>query len=400
MPSTTFIRSEIRAHEAAGVEIKRYAIRKWSGDLLDMEDRAEQARTTYLLENCPGEIVYMAFKEIFQNPLGMLRALGTVMWLALQLRGRHLYNFVYLLEAIRLKALVKDDGIHHLHAHFSTNSATLPLLARRLGGPSYSFTVHGPDELPVMKPNGISPKIYHASFVAAITDYAKGEILKATLGEMAEKVHVVRCGIDLSRFDLSPPEVAINHNLVCVGRLCPQKAQSELVMAVAKLRDKYPNLRLTLIGDGETRGEIEVLIGRYDLEGTVYLNGWATGEQVRAAIRASRALVLPSHAEGLPIVIMEAMALARPVVSTKVAGIPELLDAECGWIVPPGDVAALTAALDDCLSASAGTLTSLGAEGRSRVELLHNQIHNSAELRARFSSAIGGVTKNRTGLSQ
>ena len=199
---------------------------------------------------------------------------------------------------------------------------------------------------------------------------------------MADKVHVVRCGLDLARFSPAPPVTEDNRHLVCVGRLCPEKAQTELVEAVAALKDSHPGLRLTLIGDGETRGRIEALIARHGLHDMVHLHGWGTGAEVRAAIRAARALVLPSHAEGLPIVLMEAMALGRPVISTRIAGIPELLDETCGWIVPPGAPAALAAALDACLSAPPETLAALAAEGRARVERHHDQTRNAAALRA------------------
>jgi glycosyltransferase involved in cell wall biosynthesis len=282
--------------------------------------------------------------------------------------------------------LASEDGVTHVHAHFSTNSATVAFLARRLGGPSYSFTVHGPDELPLMPANGILPKLRSASFAAAITDYTRGEILKVVPKAEAGKVHVVRCGLDLSRFDPAPAVRDENRRLACVGRLCPQKAQTELVAAIAALKDDYPDMRLVLIGDGETRSEIESLIARHGLQEMVHLHGWGTGEEVRAEIARSRALVLPSHAEGLPIVIMEAMALGRPVISTCIAGIPELLDAECGWIVKPGDHDALVRSLDACLSASPEELSRLGREGRRRIERKHDQAANAAELRGLFAT--------------
>lgn len=128
-------------------------------------------------------------------------------------------------------------------------------------------------------------------------------------------------------------------------------------------------------------------IARHGLSDLVTLHGWGSGEEVRASIRAARALVLPSEAEGLPIVIMEAMALARPVISTIVAGIPELLDARCGWIVPPRNLDALAAAIDACLAASPETLAALAAEGRIRIARHHDQEKTAALLRTLVDAA-------------
>ncbi|MGC6486307.1 MAG: glycosyltransferase family 4 protein, partial [Planctomycetota bacterium] len=264
--------------------------------------------------------------------------------------------------------------------HFSVNTAAVALLARRMGGPAFSFTVHGPDELPGMRANGIADKVRHARAVAAITDYCRGEILAATDGEGADKVHVVRCGLELDRFQPTPVPAA-SQTLVCVGRLCPQKAQTLLAEAAARLKDSHPQLRILLIGDGDTRPEIEAILDREGLRDRVVLHGWASGDEVRAAIAAARALILPSFAEGLPMVIMEAMALGRPVISTRIAGIPELLDSSCGWIVDAGDVDALTASIAACLEADAAHLDAMGAEGRARVEQRHDQSKNARGLR-------------------
>ncbi len=254
--------------------------------------------------------------------------------------------------------------------------------ARRLGGPSYSFTAHGPDEFDDTEGNGLPIKVEHAAFVAAITDYARDVILTATDGAGADKVHVVRCGIDLDEFDLSPPPE--NARIVCVGRLCPAKAQTLLVEAVAALVGDHPNLELVFIGDGEDRADIEARITELGLENHVTLAGWGTGEEVRAAIKDARVFALPSFAEGLPIVLMESLAMGRAVVTTKITGIPELVDDGCGWIVEPGNVPALRDAVSQALSANTATLAALGATGRTRVIKAHDQTLNAAELRQLF----------------
>ena len=381
--SQTFVRTEILAHEAVGQRVSRFSVRPWDwggATLVDPDDLEEARQTTVLLSGGLAGLLGPAMAEMIRRPFGAFRALVMAMRLVIQGGPKRFYNFVYFIEAAKLCALSRAAGVTHVHCHFSANTASVALLANRMGGPGYSFTVHGPDELPGMRENGIVPKVRHATAVAAITDYCRRTILAATEGEGADKVHIVRCGLELGRFQPTPvPEDS--KTLVCVGRLCPQKAQTLLVEAAARLKQSHPDLRILLIGDGETRPEVETMLEREGLRDRVVLHGWANGDEVRAAISAARALILPSFAEGLPMVIMEAMALGRPVISTRIAGIPELLDDTCGWIVDAGDVAALAASIAACLDASGERLTAMGDEGRRRVEQRHDQAKNARSLR-------------------
>ncbi|MDX8349243.1 glycosyltransferase family 4 protein [Cognatiyoonia sp. IB215446] len=380
--STTFVRREIHAHEAAGMPVKRFAIRNWGEDLVDPRDRDEIGKTTYILQQGAAALIGRALKEAVTNPLGFARAFGTMVHLATRPGSTGLKNAAYLIEAVFFKQAARAAGIHHVHAHFSTNSAAVALLARRMGGPSYSFTAHGPDEFDDPAANGLPVKVEHAAFVAAITDYARGVILQATGGAGADKVQVVRCGIDLDEFSVTPPPE--NKRVVCVGRLCPAKAQVLLVEAVAPLVADHPELELVFIGDGEDRAGIEARIAELGLQDHVSLPGWGTGDEVRAAIKGARIFALPSFAEGLPIVLMESLAMGRAVVTTQITGIPELVDDKVGWIVPPGDVSALRGAIKNALSADEATLAALGATGAARVGQAHDQSRNAAKLRKFF----------------
>ncbi|MGI9642831.1 MAG: glycosyltransferase family 4 protein, partial [Acidimicrobiia bacterium] len=200
----------------------------------------------------------------------------------------------------------------------------------------------------------------------------KTVLIRASSYKHWDKVKIIRCGIDLSEFEALPPPSTWNHTLVCVGRLCPQKGQLLLPKAVAELSTEFPDLRVRLVGDGESRAEIEEAIAKYGVEDLIEVVGWATNEDVRAAIADSRAFLLPSFAEGLPVVFMESLAMCRPVIGTYVAGIPELVDEECGWMIPPGDEVALVSAMRAALRATPEELAELGATGRRRVEERHN----------------------------
>jgi glycosyltransferase involved in cell wall biosynthesis len=381
--STTFVRREINAHEAAGVPVFRFAIRDWAEELVDPRDQAEIAKTTYILKQGIGGLLARAMREVITHPVGFGRAFKTTLHLATRPGSVGLKNFAYLLEAVFFKQEAAAQNVTHVHAHFSTNSTAVALLARRMGGPSYSFTAHGPDEFDDTVGNGLAIKVRYAAFVAAITDYARGVIVTAADPADEAKVHVVRCGIDLAEFAPSAPPP--NKRIVCVGRLCPAKAQGLLVEAIAPLITEHPTLELVLIGDGEDRRAIEAQVSALGLDGHVTLSGWGTGREVRDAIQDARVFALPSFAEGLPIVLMESLAIERAVVTTRITGIPELVDAECGWIVPPGDVLALREAIAEALSADTATLARMGATGRKRVKQSHDQTKNAAALRALFA---------------
>jgi glycosyltransferase involved in cell wall biosynthesis len=145
---------------------------------------------------------------------------------------------------------------------------------------------------------------------------------------------------------------------------------------------------LVLAGDGEMRPDIEALIERLGLQPRVRITGWIGSGQVRDEIGAARALVLPSFAEGLPVVIMEAMALRRPVITTFVAGVPELVQAGAnGWLVPAGDVEALTDAMAACLATDQETLARMGEAARARVLVRHDVDREAAKLAVLFGQS-------------
>src|SRR5262249_50844221 len=161
---------------------------------------------------------------------------------------------------------------------------------------------------------------------------------------------LIRCGLDKKFYSIPAVPVPNNRRLVCVGRLNEQKGQLLLVEAARRLAALGTDFELILAGDGELRAEINSLVARHCLQSKIRIIGRISNERVRDEILAARALVLPSFAEGLPVVLMEAMALGRPVISTFVGGIPELvLPGEHGWLVPAGDVEALVEAMRACL---------------------------------------------------
>ncbi|MCZ0811249.1 glycosyltransferase family 4 protein [Roseovarius sp. EGI FJ00037] len=395
MTSTTFIRREIHALESSGVSIARYAIRPWSEPLVDDQDKAEQHKTFYLLVGRLPALLADFAAETLANPKGLWRALRGWWRLWRNAGGGLVPHVAYLLEAVSLKRRAMRDRITHLHTHFSTNSAAVAMLCHRLGGPGYSFTAHGPDEFVYWGRSSLALKVSEARFVVAISEYCRVQLARAAGMAHWDKIQIVRCGIDLSEFAPSNAPSDAKAPFVTVGRLCPQKAQTLIVEAAAQVVARHPDLRIVLIGDGETRGAIEAAIARHGLQGNLTLLGWRDNAEVRRHLEAARALLLPSFAEGLPVVIMEALALGRPAISTYIAGIPELVDDSCGWIIPAGSIDAIAAAMDDALDAPPETLARKGAEGRRRIQAQHDVNKNARQLKALFNANEGNPANGK-----
>ncbi|MEM6942488.1 MAG: glycosyltransferase [Pseudomonadota bacterium] len=388
-PSTsqTFIRGEIAEIEASGLAVTRYAIRRWDEPLVTEADRVEETRTRYLLDR-PATLLLALLLELVRNPRGIARGFGLWWRLFANAGGGFVRHVAYFLEAVQLKRWAVADGITHIHTHFATNGAAVAMLAEAMGGPRWSVTVHGPNEFFDPERASVPLKLARASFVAAISHFAKGQVATHCGMESFAKTHVVRCGVDLAAFAEADPSVA-EAPVLHVGRLCVEKAQVLFPAAVAEAAETAGGLRLEVIGDGEARTAVEAAIAATGTSARITLLGWRSHVEVRSRLAASRGLFLPSFAEGLPIVIMEALALGRPVIASWVAGIPELVDADCGWLVAPGDEAGFARALAALASAPPATLEAMGRAGREKVTRLHDQRANALRLRALIEAAHG-----------
>ena len=383
--SHSFIRREIAALEAQGVSVERFSVRPPPTELVDAADQAEQQRTQVLLANGILGLIVPTLTALGQQPLHWFRAL----WLTIKIGWRSergvLRHLVYLAEACTLLGKLRACGAQHLHAHFGTNSATVALLTRILGGPPYSFTVHGPEEFDHPEELSLGKKIEHAAAVVAISDFGRSQLFRWCSYAHWPKIHVVHCGVDASFLAAGPQPPVDTHQLVCVGRLAEQKGQLLILDALAQLAADGVAFQMVLAGDGPMRGVIEQRIAQLGLTDRVRITGWISNATVRQEILAARVMVLPSFAEGLPVVLMEALALGRPVVTTYVAGIPELVqDGVNGWLVPAGSVPALSAALRAALSAPVDRLAAMGEAGAKAAAAMHDVNTEAAKLAALF----------------
>lgn len=370
--SHAFIRREIFAMEVLGAVVQRISLRGWDAPVVDSRDINERARTHYVLKKGIFGLAGPAIRTLIRNPVKLARATVKALSMARRSDRGLAYHLAYLAEACCVAELACKQKADHLHAHFGTNAAEVAMLAHLLGGPAYSFTVHGPEEFDRPGALNLREKIEGSAFVVAISSFGRSQLFRWLPHATWPKVKVVHCGVDeeFCEAPLTPPP--LEPRIVCVGRLCEQKGQVLLVEASALLASQGQRFELVLAGDGDMRSTLETLIALRDLHDHVRITGWLSSAQVRAEMLAARAVVLPSFAEGLPVVLMEAMALSRPVLTTGVAGIPELVEhGQGGWLVPPGDVNALAAALRKVLEASGDSLAQMGAEARRKVLLRH-----------------------------
>lgn len=387
--SHSFIRREIRALETGGLVVERFAIRVNPDELVDPQDKAEFDQTRYLVGTSIWEIATAIIRLFLIQPIRFLSVLRSALKMGRRSDRGVLKHFFYFIEACLLRKWLKETGADHVHSHFGTNATMVALLCRRLGGPPFSFTVHGPEEFDKPEFISLGEKIRNASFTVAISSYGRSQLYRWVEDSFWDKIHVVHCGLENEFHRDAPISPNCSHNIVCVGRLCEEKGQLLLIKAIAHLVKQNISIHLTLAGDGPIRPEVEAMVARYKLEKYITITGWISSEQVRDEILNGRVMVLPSFAEGLPVVIMEAMALGRPVLSTYVAGIPELvLPGENGWLVPAGDGEALISALYEILQMSEDELQIRGMKARERVLERHSIDTEASKLLGLFKASL------------
>lgn len=371
--SHSFIRREILAIEALGIPIRRFSVRSISAEVVDVADQQEAEKTRYILDVGAKGLLANLVRVAVTRPAHFWQAARFTWKIGLGSERGVLLNFAYLAEACVLLDWTAKSEITHIHTHFGTNSATVSMLCHLLGGPTYSVTVHGPEEFDKPMAIALTEKIRHAAFIVAVCSFGKSQLYRWCDYKQWAKIQVVHCGVD--RMFLEHPYVPIpaEPRFVCVGRLSEQKGHLMLIEAASQLAAEGRSFKLILVGDGPLRSQIETLITQLKLENHVEITGWATNAQVQQQILAAQVLVAPSFAEGLPVVIMESLALCRPVISTYIAGIPELVQpGKSGWLVPAGAVTDLAEAMRTVLRTPVDQLEQMGKAGAALVAQNHD----------------------------
>lgn len=372
--------------ERQGFVIQRIALRGWDAALVDADDLRERERTRYVLKDGVTGLIPAVLRIACTRPVRFLRALKLAFKMSKRADRPWPFHLACLAEACRIVPWLHESGARHIHAHFGDNSTEVVMLAKILGGPSYSFTVHRTefDRPEFLK---LGEKIRHASFVVAISSFARSQLYRWADYADWPKIQVVHCGLEQTFHDVQAVPIPAAPRVVCIGRLCEEKGQMLLVDAISRLVHKGISIELVLAGDGDMRPELESQILQHELQHNVRITGWISSAQVREELLAARALVLPSFSEGLPVVIMEAMALRRPILTTYVAGIPELVRPGVdGWLFPAGDVNGLVKVLEEFLATPADTLEKMGESARLRVLERHSVDTEAKKLAQLFRS--------------
>ncbi len=327
--SHTFILREVLALRKRGFVIHTASINppdRASADLTEQE-RAEAATTFFVKDAGAARALGAAVRTALRQPAGLLRGLALAVKLS-QLDIRALaYNFFYLAEALLVGDWVRRLHVRHLHVHFATQAATVGLLAARIFGIRLSLTVHGPDEFYDVTAYRLREKVEAASLVCCISDFCRSQLLKIASLDQWDKLHVVRLGVDPQVF--APSESASAggpFEVVCIGRLVASKGQGVLLRAARLLLDQGHYLVISFVGDGPDRAALETQTRESGLGSIVKFHGAVNQDGIRELYGHAHAFVLPSFAEGIPVVLMEAMAMEIPCVSSGVNGIPELIE--------------------------------------------------------------------------
>ncbi|MGH8501395.1 MAG: glycosyltransferase [Gammaproteobacteria bacterium] len=381
--SETFIVNEILAHEAAGLDVEIFALRQsCDTHFQDIISRV-RAPVTYL----PAEgLKAIQFWETLEQTSEHLPGLWRDLEIARGEDIREIYQAVLLAREIRLK------NIQHLHAHFATSATGVARLAARFADVPYTFTTHAKDIFhESVDPADLRRKFNDARAVITVSDYNQ-DFLRRAFGPAVARLYRIYNGLDLNQFPYAAPNERAPR-IVAVGRLIEKKGFHDLIDACAILDRNGRNFECEIIGTGELEGSLRARIEQLDLHQRVRLLGPRPQREVIAHVQAAAAFAAPcvvgsdNNQDGLPTVLLEAMALGTPCVATAVTGIPEAVrDGVTGLIVPQHDPATLAVALERLLT-DAALRERLARGARRHIEQAFDIHGNTAQQREIFHAA-------------
>lgn len=389
--SHTFILREVEALRRLGLDVRTASVRRTGPEHHRGPSEKAAAETTfYLLDEARNPATLIGAQIAALGEPG--RYFGTLAraW-SLRAPGLRaaLYQLFYFAEATILARWIRAEGITHLHNHFAGPSASVSMLAARLAGIPYSFTLHGPADLAEPARWKLGEKIAGAAFVACISHYARSQAMLMSDPAHWDRLRIIHCGVMPALYDRPRQETGAGLHLVFVGRLAPVKGLRVLIEALARL--DRPDIRLTIVGDGSERAALEAMAA--PLGGRVRFTGFQSQEEVAQILATADAFTLPSFAEGVPVVLMEAMAAGLPVIATRITGVPELVeDGVSGFLVVPGDAASLIEVLAT-FAADPGQGAAMGAAGRATVRAEFDIDIEAARLGALFAGQGGDALR-------
>jgi colanic acid/amylovoran biosynthesis glycosyltransferase len=382
--SHTFISREVAALRKLGLELDTFSIRPPSPAELQDQGIAAEARNTFTVLSQPATTIIGAhLGTLLSNPLRYFRTLGRAFGHRPPgLRGLGL-SLAHFAEAVVVARELRRRGITRLHNHFANSAATVGFLATRLLQKPWSFTMHGISETDYPAGLLLGRKIEAADFVACVSYFGRAQAMRLVTPNQWGKLHVVRCGLPLGDLPEHSPRSA--QRLIAVGRLSPEKGQAGLLEAFATVSRDHADLELLLVGDGPEAARLHAIAGTLGISERVRFSGRLSEPDTLREIAAADILVLPSFMEGLPIVLMEAMAMGTAVIASRVAGIPELVeDGKSGLLFTPSNWDELAACLRR-LADDDGLRERLVTRGRAAVSTEFDEGRSAMQLRDLFA---------------
>lgn len=363
----TWIQREIAALRRSDIEVTTFSIRRPGPEhLVGPEQEEGQSTTTYLLEQIsPTRLLSDHMRRFLTSPRRYLETLRLA-WRTKRpgLRGS-VYQFFYFAEAVVLASEVEKRRIDHLHNHLGDSSCTVAMLAAELGRFPFSFTLHGPAIFFEPYAWRLDEKIERSAFTACISHFCRSQAA-IFAPDFTDKLHIVHCGIEPERVT-AVDHVGRGNRLLFVGRIALDKGIEVLIDAMAELRERHGDLTLTVVGDGPRREFLERLCHRRSLADSITFVGSKNQDEVAKLLMDHDIFVLPSFAEGVPVVLMEAMGASLPVVTTYVGGMTELVtDEASGFLVRPFDRDQLVARIEQLID-DPELRQQMGRAGRSAV---------------------------------
>lgn len=345
--SHTFILGEVNGITREGIQVNVASINAPDRpyEALTSEEQAAYKSTTFVKSTLTRHFFTQCYQAIKSFPRGLFTSLASALAAGIRYPRTLPHQIAYWLEAIVVANMATKNNSTQLHAHFSTQGCTVAMRAAEMAGIDFSLTVHGPDEFYQVNEQHLEQKFAKANFIVCISDFAKSQVMKYTQFSDWDKLHVNNLGVDAHLFH--PAEKNNERmSLLCVGRLCNAKGQGVLIQAAKLLRERGIDFTLRFVGDGPDRKSLEAFTRDNQLNKHIQFLGKVNHDQVQLLQREADIFVIPSFAEGIPIVLMEAMASGTPCVTTHITGIPELFThTQDGLLVRPGNAVMLADAL-------------------------------------------------------
>jgi len=353
--SHTFILGEVNGIKAKGIQVNVASINQPDRpyeQLTDIEKAAYQ-ETTFVKSSLIKKLPYYVFRALRASFSGFCRSLLTAVCLGARYPRMFPHQMAYWLEATVVADMARVHGSQQLHAHFSTQGCTVAMLAAEMAEIDFSFTVHGPDEFYNVDQQHLPKKFAKANLVICISDFARSQVMKFTDFADWDKLSINRLGVDAALFFPTTKNNTVPI-LLCVGRLVNAKGQGVLVQAAKELVQRGHQFEIHFVGDGPDRDSLEAFVQHHQLDAYIRFLGKVNHDRVQTLQREADIFVLPSFAEGIPIVLMEAMASGTPCVTTHITGIPELFTHQHdGLLVRPGNSLQLANALERLMTDNA-----------------------------------------------